>query len=264
MFPIRDHNPSQRRAYVTWALIVLNVAIHVLVTVEVDTERELYQHYVTWAMIPARIANGDAFYTLLSSMFLHGDIWHLGGNMLFLWIFGDNLEDTLGRLGFLVFYLTCGGIAAIAQWLAEPWSPIPVIGASGAIAGVMGGYLLLFPKARIDIFVFLIVLVRIIPIPAWLMLGLWFLFQIVAGVGADPMTGGVAYWAHAGGFAIGLVLMTPVWLWKGGPAFWSRTHGAPPHPEQDWGNLTPSRVPRVTRSRTGPPEDPGRRTPWGG
>jgi membrane associated rhomboid family serine protease len=262
MFPIRDHNPSQRIAFVTWALIALNIAIHILVTVEIDTERELYDHYFTWAMIPARIANGDAFYTLLSSMFLHGDIWHLAGNMLFLWIFGDNLEDTLGHVGFLAFYLACGTAAALGQWVFEPWSPIPVLGASGAIAGVMGGYLLLFPKARVDILIFLIIFIRILPIPAWLMLGLWFFFQIAAGVGADPNTGGVAYWAHAGGFVAGIILMTPIFIRRGGPAWWSRTHGQPPHPEKEWGNLTPSRIPVVTRRRTGPPHDPTRRTPW--
>ena len=264
MFPIRDHNPSTRLAFVTWALIVVNVAIHLLVTIEITTDRALYDHYVTWAMIPARIANGDAFYTLFSSMFLHGDIWHLAGNMLFLWIFGDNMEDTLGHLGFLLFYLTCGLVAALAQWVVEPWSPIPVIGASGAIAGVMGGYLLLFPRARIDILIFLVVFIRILPIPAWLMLGLWFLFQVGAGVGTDPDVGGVAYWAHAGGFVIGLVLMLPLWLMRGGPAWWNRTHGHPPHRDGDWGKLAASRVPRVTRARTGPPEDPRRRTPWGG
>lgn len=263
MFPIRDHNPSQRIAFVTWALIALNIAIHLLVTVEMDTDRELSNYYFTWAMIPARIANGDAFYTLLSSMFLHGDIWHLAGNMLFLWIFGDNLEDTLGHFGFLAFYLACGTAAALGQWVVEPWSPIPVLGASGAIAGVMGGYLLLFPKARVDILIFLIVFVRILPIPAWLMLGLWFFFQIAAGVGADPATGGVAYWAHAGGFVAGIILMTPVFIRRGGPAWWSQTHGQPPHPEKDWGKLTPSRIPVVPRRRTGPPHDPTRRTPWG-
>jgi membrane associated rhomboid family serine protease len=256
MFPIRDHNPSQRIAFVTWALIVVNVAIHLLVSVQITTDRALYDHYLDWAMIPASVTQGADLHTLLSSMFLHGDIWHLAGNMLFLWIFGDNMEDTLGHLGFLLFYLACGAASAGAQWIADPLSPIPVIGASGAIAGVMGGYLLLFPKARVDILIFLVVLVRILPIPAWLMLGLWFAFQILAGVGSDPTTGGVAYWAHAGGFAIGLAFMLPLWLARGGPGWWDRTDGHPPHPDAAWGPLAPSTVPRVTRSR--------RRTPWGG
>lgn len=264
MFPFRDHNPSRRAALVTWALILVNVAIHLLVSVEYTTESALSDHYSDWAMIPARIGQGDGLHTLVSSMFLHGDIFHLAGNMLFLWIFGDNMEDTLGHLGFLLFYLACGLVAALAQWGFDPASPIPVLGASGAIAGVMGGYLLLFPRARIDILVFLIVLIRILTIPAWLMLGLWFVFQVAAGVGTDPETDGVAYWAHIGGFAIGLVLMLPLWLARGGPAWWTQTHGHPPHPDKDWGDLAPSQIPRVTRSRTGPPDDPGRRTPWGG
>ena len=264
MFPIRDHNPSRRRAYVTWALILVNVAIHLYVTVGITTDNALYEHYVDWAMIPARIAEGDALYTLLSSMFLHGDIFHLAGNMLFLWIYGDNMEDTLGPLPFLGYYLACGLAAGLAQWGMDPYSPIPVLGASGAIAGVMGGYVLLFPRARIDVLIFLVVFIRILPIPAWLVLGLWFIFQVVAGVGTDPETGGVAYWAHIGGFAIGLVLMLPYWLIRGGPAWWTRTDGHPPHPDQDWGRLAPSSVPRVIRNRTGPPEDPGRGTPWGG
>jgi len=256
MFPIRDHNPSERIAWVTWALIVVNVAIHLYVVGTVTSDRALFDHYTAWAMIPALVSEGAALHTLVSSMFLHGDIWHLAGNMLFLWIFGDNMEDTLGHIGFLLFYLACGVASAGAQWLAEPLSPIPVIGASGAIAGVMGGYLLLFPKARVDILIFLVVLVRILPIPAWLMLGLWFAFQILAGVGSDPTTGGVAYWAHAGGFVIGLALMFPLWLSRGGPRWWDRTDGHPPHPDAAWGPLTPTTVPRVTRPR--------RRTPWGG
>jgi membrane associated rhomboid family serine protease len=215
-------------------------------------------------MIPARIAEGDALYTLFSSMFLHGDFFHLGGNMLFLWIYGDNMEDTLGPLPFLGYYLACGLAAGLAQWIIAPYSPIPVLGASGAIAGVMGGYLLLFPRARIDVLIFLIVFIRILPVPAWLVLGLWFVFQVVAGVGADPETGGVAYWAHIGGFAIGFALMMPYWLGRGGTAWWRKTQGHPPHPDQDWGRLAPSSVPRVIRSRTGPPEDRGRDTPWGG
>ncbi len=264
MFPIRDHNPSQRRAYVTWVLILVNVAIHLAVTLAYPSERDLMQHYGTWAMIPGRIAAGDALHTLFSSMFLHGDLLHLGGNMLFLWIFGDNMEDTLGHLGFLLFYLACGAGSALAQFAFDPASGIPVLGASGAIAGVMGGYLLLFPRARIDVLIFLVIFIRILPIPAWIMLGVWFAFQVVAGVGTDAATGGVAYWAHAGGFMIGLALIAPLWLARGGPDFWHRTHGHPPHPDHDWGRLAPSSVPRVIRSRTGPPEDPGRGTPWGG
>jgi len=246
MFPIRDHNPSSKLPVITIALIVVNVLIHIYGMIAARTDQQLYDFYTTYAMIPAMVTNGDSYISLLTSVFLHGDILHLAGNMLFLWIFGDNLEEELGHVGFLIFYLLCGIGAALAQWATEPWSPIPTIGASGAIAGVMGAYLLMFPKARVDVFLFFIVFFRIIPIPAWLMLGLWFGLQLFNGIGADPMTGGVAYWAHAGGFAIGLVLMLPFWLRRGGARFWDRTEGHPPHPEAQYDR---SRVPVVKRRR---------------
>lgn len=250
MFPIRDHNPSARLAVVTYGLILTNVVIHLLVMISVQTDRELFNLYGDYALIPAALSNGQSFPTLITSTFLHGDILHLAGNMLFLYIFGDNLEDTLGHVGFLAFYLVCGAGAALVQWFSDPWSPIPMIGASGAIAGVMGAYLLLFPRAKVDIFIFLIIIIRIIPIPAWIMLGLWFLLQIFNGIGADPQAGGVAHWAHAGGFVIGILLILPVWLYLGGPDFWNRTAGHPPHPDKDWGKLSQSAVPAVRR---GPP-----------
>lgn len=167
--------------------------------------------------------------------------------MLFLWIFGDNLEEALGRLGFLAFYLVAGAGAGLAQWAFEPYSPVPTVGASGSIAGVMGGYLLLFPRARVDILVFLVIFIRVIPVPAWMVLLLWLGLQVAGGWTADPLTGGVAYWAHAGGFAAGFALMVPVWLMRGGPGFWKRTDGVPPHPDAAYGVLTPTRVPAVRR-----------------
>lgn len=247
MFPIRDHNPSQRTPWVTWALILANVTIFVLGLLLVRTDRQVAQLYFDYAMIPARLSAGENPAALVTSVFLHGGILHLAGNMLFLHVFGDNMEDELGPVRFLLFYLASGVGAAFAQYLAEPFSQVPMIGASGAIAGVMGGYLLMFPRARVDIFVFLIVIVRIVPIPAWLMLGLWLGLQVLSGVGADPSQGGVAYWAHAGGFVIGFVLALPLWLRRGGPAFWRRTHGHPPHPEGRVIRRTD--VPRVTRRR---------------
>jgi membrane associated rhomboid family serine protease len=199
-----------------------------------------------WAMIPARVADGDSYHTLLTSMFLHGGLMHLGGNMLFLWIFGDNLEDALGHVGFLLFYLACGVGADYAQLMANPDSTIPTVGASGAIAGVMGGYLLLFPKARVDVLVIFIIFFRVFAVPAWLMLALWFGIQLFSSVGSDLSSGGVAYWAHAGGFVIGLVLALPYWVRRGGPGLWKRTHGHPPHPEADY---TASRIPIVRKRR---------------
>lgn len=249
MFPIRDHNPSARTPWVTWTLIVLNVAIHIWVSVAYPTDRALFEMYKSYAMIPALVSNGDNWTGLVTSVFLHGDLLHLGGNMLFLWIFGDNLEEALGRVGFLVFYLVCGAGAALAQWAAEPWSPVPTIGASGAIAGVMGGYILLFPKAKVDVLIFIVFFIRIIPLPAWIMLGLWFALQVVNGIGADATAGGIAYWAHAGGFVLGAVLLLPLWLIRGGPGFWARTAGHPPHPEAAYGRLSASHIPAVRRER---------------
>ncbi len=231
MFPIRDHNPSLRTPFVTYALITANVLIFLSYWPILSDEIAIAGFFSDWAMIPARVSSGDQTYTLLTSMFLHGGLMHLGGNMLFLWIFGDNLEDELGHLGFLLFYLASGVGADLAQLLAAPASPIPTVGASGAIAGVMGGYLLLFPKARVDVLFIFIVFFRIFPVPAWMMLAFWFGLQLFNGAASDLSLGGVAYWAHAGGFVIGFLLVVPTWLRHGGPAYWQRTHGHPPHPE---------------------------------
>lgn len=247
MFPIRDHNPSEKTPYVTIALIVINVAIFLAGLVLIQTDRQLGQFYYDYAMIPARLSQGENLQALVTSVFLHGGILHLAGNMLFLYIFGDNLEEEFGHVGFLLFYLASGIGATLAQFVAEPMSQIPTIGASGAIAGVMGGYLLMFPKARVDVLVILIILIRIIPIPAWLMLGLWFALQLFSGYGIDTSEGGVAYWAHAGGFVIGFVLTVPLWIRRGAWAYWQRTDGHPPHPETL--PFSRSRVPRVRKRR---------------
>ena len=166
------------------------------------------------------------------------------GNMLFLYIFGDNIEDEMGHGPYLGFYLLTGVAAALAQYVIAPFSGVPTVGASGAIAGVMGGYLLMFPKAKVDILIIFIVFFRIFPIPAWVMLMLWFGMQFIGGLGANPDAGGVAYWAHAGGFVAGLVFVIPLWLRRGGTVFWSRTHGHPPHPEAQY---VRSRIPKVRR-----------------
>ncbi len=246
MFPIRDHNPSGRTPYVTWALIAVNVAAFLLYWPQLDTERAMTIFYFEWGLVPRAVIEGHHLGGLLTSMFLHGGWMHLLGNMLFLYIFGDNMEDRMGPVPFLLFYLASGLAAGALQIAADPYSIIPMVGASGAIAGVMGGYLLLFPRARVDIFVFFIIFFRIIPIPAWIMLGLWFGLQLLNGVMTPADTGGVAHWAHAGGFIAGLVLTVPLWLRLGGPAFWTRTHGHPPHPVARYA-LARSRVPTVRR-----------------
>ncbi|QJF51589.1 rhomboid family intramembrane serine protease [Roseobacter ponti] len=245
MFPIRDHNPSGRTPFVTWALMAANILIFFSYWGEMDNVRYMNAFWYDWSLIPARVITGDGTYTIISAMFLHGGLMHLAGNMLFLFIFGDNIEDTMGHFGFLVFYLVCGVLASVAHIAIEPGSTVPLVGASGAIAGVMGAYLLLFPRARVDILLILIVIFRVFPIPAWIMLLLWFGMQFVGGIGAGAEAGGVAYWAHAGGFVAGVIGAVPIWLRLGGPAFWRRTHGEPPHPEAHY--TVTSRVPRIKR-----------------
>ncbi|WP_170374330.1 rhomboid family intramembrane serine protease [Ruegeria atlantica] len=246
MFPIRDHNPSGRTPYVVYLLMAANILIFFSYVGIMDNAPLINRLYFDYAIIPARITDGFAFETLVTSMFLHGGWMHLAGNMLFLWIFGDNLEDEMGHLPFLLFYLLAGVGAGLIHVATAPNSVVPTIGASGAIAGVMGGYLLLFPKARVDVLLILIVYFRIFTIPAFIMLGIWLGLQFMGSLASNPDEGGVAYWAHTGGFLVGLVLCLPLWLKRGGPAFWGRTHGHPPHPEHKY-KLSQSRIPRVPR-----------------
>ncbi len=246
MFPIRDHNPSGRTPYVVYTLIAANILIFLSYVGIMNDARLINGLFLDFAMIPARISDGVALETLVTSMFLHGGWMHLAGNMLFLWIFGDNLEDEMGHLPFLVFYLVAGIGAGLVHVAMGPDSAIPTIGASGAIAAVMGGYLLLFPKARVDILLILIVYFRVFSIPAFIMLGVWLAMQAFGTLTSDPDGGGVAYWAHTGGFVVGLVLCIPLWLKRGGPAYWDRTQGHPPHPEREY-KLSRSRIPRVPK-----------------
>ena len=251
MFPIRDHNPSGRTPFVTRVLIVVNVLVFLAYWLSFQTEEQLGWFFLYWGLVPARISYGEGYLTFVTSMFLHGGWMHLIGNMLFLHIFGDNLEDEMGHGRFLGFYLLSGLAAAGLQFAADPLSQIPMVGASGAIAGVMGGYLLLFPKARVDVLFIIVILIRVVPIPAFLMLGLWFGMQLLGGFATPGDAGGVAYWAHAGGFVAGAVLAVPLWLRLGGPAFWNRTQGVPPHPEA-----------RYAMARTHIPRVPRRKGPW--
>ncbi len=244
MFPIKDHNPSQTQPVVTLSLMVINVVVFITYWTLYTDQSQLAGFYHNWAMIPARVSSGDGYYTLITSMFMHAGWLHLGGNMLFLWVFGDNLEDEFGHFGFLGFYLACGVIAGLAQLLADPSSPVPTIGASGAIAGVMGGYLLLFPKARVDVVFIFIIIFKVFPVPAWIVLAIWFGLQLFNGVGADVSGGGVAYWAHAGGFIAGFLLVLPFWLYKGGPDFWRQTDGHPPYPDATYRQVR-SNIPKV-------------------
>jgi membrane associated rhomboid family serine protease len=246
MFPIRDHNPSARTPVVTYGLIAANIAVFLYQLASGQDAYAAAAFLYQWALFPAAITGGEGLHGLLTHMFLHAGFLHLAGNMLFLWIFGDNLEEQMGHLGFLLFYLASGLAAAAAQIAGDPASVIPMVGASGAIAGVMGGYLLMFPRARIDILLIFIIFFRVFSVPAFLMLGLWFAFQFVAGLSVTPEEGGVAYLAHEGGFVAGLLLTVPLWLWRGGTAWWRVTQGHPPHPDATY---NPANIPIVRRRK---------------
>ena len=242
MFPIRDHTPSGRTPWVTLALIAVNLGV-LLATLPLESHPAgLIRLYDAFALVPAAPRPS----TFVTAMFLHGGLVHFATNMLVLWIFGDNLEARMGHPGFLLFYLCCGILAGAAHVLASPGSEVPMLGASGAIAGVMGGYLLLYPRARVDILVFLVVAVRIVPVPAASLIAVWLGAQLVGGLVSPADAGGIAHWAHAGGFLAGLVLTLPLWRRLGGRGFWRRTRGMPSAPGT---GFRPSQVPVVRRRR---------------
>jgi membrane associated rhomboid family serine protease len=210
MIPLKDINPSRTTPFVNVTLIIINVVVFFYqVTLPLGAQRAFVFAYGTVpAKIPVLLASHGslqlALEPLFTSMFLHGGLMHLLGNMLFLYIFGDNIEDHFGHIGYLLFYLVCGIGSGLVHVLFNLNSHIPAIGASGAISGVMGAYILLFPRARILTFFFIF----LIPVPAFLILGYWFVFQFLealGGIGGGP-AGGVAVWAHVGGFLIGMLI----------------------------------------------------------
>ena len=199
MFPISDVIPSRTRPVVTIGLIAVNALIFLyqLQLDDVTVQRLVFR----FGVIPARFSYVD----VVTSMFLHADFLHFLGNMVFLWIFGDNVEDRLGHTKYVLFYLGSGAIAAIAQVFADPSSFAPMIGASGAIAGVMGAYFVIYPHSRVLTVVFLVLFLDIIEIPAIFFLGIWFLLQLLNGAMTfGTQEGGVAFWAHAAGFLAGI------------------------------------------------------------
>lgn len=210
MIPIRDINPTRRFPLVTVGIIVLNVLVFGFeFLLSVDVLEGLVE---TWGLTPYRLAGLEplAFVTVFTSMFLHSGVAHLLGNMLYLWIFGDNIEAAMGPARFIVFYLLCGVGAALGQTLVSPLSTIPMVGASGAISGIMGGYLLLYPRAEVETLVFLGYFIRLIRLPTTVVLGSWIVMQLFSGVLSLGMqaAGGVAWFAHIGGFAVGIVLVS--------------------------------------------------------
>ena len=225
MIPLRDTIPSRRTAWVTRALLIANIAVFALelrqgVRVDLFVDR--------FGVVPRRwlitslsdfLGWPRLFLTLLTSQFLHGGFLHLASNMLYLWIFADNVEDRLGPLRFLILYLACGVAAAVSQILIAPASTVPMVGASGAIAGILGAYLLMFPKARVVTLLPLVFWWQTVELPAFLFLGFWFLLQWVQGlttIGQVADVGGVAIWAHIGGFVagmIGIAILRPSRRW---------------------------------------------------
>ncbi|MFQ6051044.1 MAG: rhomboid family intramembrane serine protease [Candidatus Hydrothermarchaeota archaeon] len=205
MFPLRDENPTSLRPYVTWTLIVLNIAIFSLqITLFLGSSINLI---TIFGLIPKKVIAEGTYYTFFTSMFLHGGLVHIFGNMLYLYIFGDNIEDMCGRMNFLIFYFLCGIAASLVYLLSASNSTIPVIGASGAISGVLGGYVTLFPKVRIKTAIPLFIIVQVIYLPAYVLIGFWFAYQLLfVSMGAQT---GVAYWAHIGGFLAGMALIKP-------------------------------------------------------
>jgi membrane associated rhomboid family serine protease len=200
MFPVSDVIPSRTRPYVTIGIIAANL-VGFLYEWHLS-RRELVLFTQTYGVVPAAFS----WSSIVTSMFLHAGPLHVGGNMLYLWIFGDNVEDRLGHVRYLVFYLVCGTAAALGQAATNPLSTVPMIGASGAIAGVMGAYFVLYPRSRILTAVVLVLFLDLIEVPAIFFLGIWFLMQLFSGVGslgAPAADGGIAFWAHVLGFAAG-------------------------------------------------------------
>jgi membrane associated rhomboid family serine protease len=202
MIPLRDVIPSRTTPFVTVAIIVLNALAFFY---ELSLGPMVNAFLLTYGLVPADFSP----LTLVTSMFLHGGFLHFGGNMLYLWIFGDNVEDRMGHGRFIAFYLLCGAGAALAQTAMGPDSPVPMVGASGAIAGVMGAYFVLYPRSKIVTLLPPILVIRLVEVPAIFFLGLWFLLQRVSGLGSIAATssglaaGGVAFWAQVAGFVVG-------------------------------------------------------------
>jgi membrane associated rhomboid family serine protease len=220
MIPLRDANPVRRTPVVTIAIIVACIAAFAYrlgLDSTADGGAAVDSFFEQYGLVPAHLSAaietgrglGEQALSVLTSMFLHVDIPHIVGNMIFLWIFGNNIEDRLGRLGFVVFYLLAGAIAAFTQFAMDPMSAVPMVGASGAISGILGAYVVLFPGARVLSLVPFVFFYQLLEVPAWVYLGVWFVLQLIDGlgsVGAAGSQGGVAFFAHIGGFVIGVVV----------------------------------------------------------
>jgi len=214
MIPIHDDNPTRNFPWLTVALIAANTAVFAFEITR--TPAQLAQVIDSWAFVPARLSDPatllPAALTMLTSAFLHAGWFHIGGNMLYLWIFGNNIEDRLGPVRFMLFYAVCASAAAMSQTLATPHSETPMVGASGAIAGILGAYLLLFPRAQVIALIPIFFYIELASVPAVFVIGFWFILQIAQGLTAlgGTMESGIAWWAHIGGFAAGVLLVLPL------------------------------------------------------
>jgi len=209
VFPIRDDVPSRHAPIVTWLIIGLNVAVFVH---EMLLPMPLLEGFVeSWGFVPAALTgSGGGGATLATSMFLHGGLFHLAANLWTLWIFGDNVEDRMGPIPYLVFYVLCGVAAGLVHWVSDPASTVPTVGASGAISGVMGAYFLLYPRARIVLLIPVLFWPVFVEVPALVFLAIWFVGQLWSGASAGlaPVEeAGIAWWAHVGGFLAGMLLV---------------------------------------------------------
>jgi membrane associated rhomboid family serine protease len=218
VFPLYDENPTRITPYFTYGLIGMNVVVFLHEVSLSNTQLE--QFFQLYAVVPQQLTTNwsSEWTTLFTSQFLHGGWWHLISNMIYLWVFGNNIEDRLGHLKYLFFYLTCGALAALCQWFIGINSIIPSLGASGAISGVLGAYLIWFPSARITTLIFLGFFITTINVPALVIIGIFFIQNLISGFASlqtaanmSVETGGVAYWAHLGGFIVGMIF-----------AFWHR------------------------------------------
>jgi len=208
MIPIRDEIPTRRVPLINYALIAVNILVFIFQSTITSGSQEIVYQF---ALIPAHFTSGLSlgdFTDIFTSMFMHAGLAHIGGNMLYLWIFGDNVEDRMGRGGYLLFYLIGGIVASLAHIATNPASQTPTVGASGAIAAVLGAYLVLYPQSRVLTLIPLGFFIRLSMLPAAIVLGIWFLLQFFQGVLTlgGPDVGGVAFWAHIGGFVAGVVL----------------------------------------------------------
>jgi membrane associated rhomboid family serine protease len=214
MLPISDDNRGRRiQPIVTWALIMANVLVFFYQSTL--SELEFIRFLDDWAVVPAEITSGQAYFTLITSAFLHGSWFHLGSNMLFLWIFGDNVEDVMGHVKYLVFYLLTAVGASLAQVMIDTESRVPMVGASGAVSGLLAAYIVMFPHGKIRTLIIFGIFITMTMIPAWIMIGYWIFIQVISGLGSlstiGDQGGGVAFFAHIGGFVAGLVL---VWFFR--------------------------------------------------